>query len=255
MKSPRPFSLTALLLLSAVQLRAQEAPALDTPTPPSHEDIRAFKDALRQAQGGDPEAMGNVGLMYEKGMGCAPDPAQAFHWLQRGAKKGDAASENNLGYLFLKGLGVREDDAQALAWIQKAADQGLASAQGNLGLIYGRGLGVRKDYDQSLLWFKKAAEQGDSDAQVNLAQMLSLGEGAPQDYVESYKWFTIALRDHSLTDAQVVDLRDDIEWLEKRMTGAQVNEAKKRAAEWENGPASSGGSTGPSGQATPTPQD
>ncbi len=241
MKSPL-FFLVAFLLFCAVPLGAQEVSALATPTPPNEEDVRAFQDALRQAQRGDAEAMGNLGLMYEKGMGCAPDPAKAFHWLERGAHKGDAASENNLGYLYLNGLGVKEDAAQALVWIQKAADQGLASAQGNLGLIYGRGLGVHKDYNQSLLWFKKAAEQDDSDAQVNLAQMLSLGEGSPQDYVESYKWFTIALRNHALTDAQVLDLRDDIEWLERRMTGAQVNEGKKRADAWENG------------SATPTPQ-
>lgn len=230
MKTILLFSISFFL---SVPLAAQDYLLLATPTPANAQDQQDFQDALKQAQGGKAEAMGTLGLMYEKGLGCAPDLEKAFLWLKRGAQKGDAASENNLGYLYLKGLGVKEDDAEALAWIQKAADQGLASAQGNLGLIYGRGLGVKKDYGQAVLWFKKAADQGDSDAQVNLAQMLSLGEGAPQDYVESHKWFSIALKDHDLTDGQVEELRDDIEWLEKRMTGEQVKEAQKRAEAWE----------------------
>ncbi len=204
------------------------------PTPQSAEDHEEFQTTFNEAQRGDAVAMGTLGLMYEKGLGCAPDLQKAFHWMTRGAKKGDAASENNLGFLYLKGLGVKEDDAEALVWFQKAADQGLASAQGNLGLVYGRGLGVKKDYDQALLWFKKAADQGNADAQVNLAQTLSLGEGAPKDFVESHKWFSIALKNRSLSDAQVEDLRNDIEWLENRMTGAQVAEARKRASAWDD---------------------
>jgi uncharacterized protein len=234
-------------LLSLLAFLAPAAPLLAQdilkPTDSNAEDQEAFKTALRDSQRGDAQAMGTLGLMYEKGLGCATDLGKAFYWINRGARKGDAASENNLGYLYLKGLGVKEDDTEALIWFQKAADQGLASAQGNLGLVYGRGLGVRKDYDQALLWFKKAAEQGDSDSQVNLAQMLSLGEGAPKDYVESHKWFSIALQNHALTDAQVEDLRNDIGWLENRMTGAQIDEARKRASGWEGV------------KATPTPGD
>lgn len=228
----RPFLfLVPFLLFLAIPLRAQEI--FDaTPSPQSKEDQKTFQKTLHEAQRGDSKSMGTLGLMYEKGLGAAQDLGKAFHWLSRGAKKGDAASENNLGFLYLKGLGVKEDDAEALKWFQKAADQGLASAQGNLGLVYGRGLGVEKDYGRAIQWFKKAAEQDDADAQVNLAQMLSLGEGAPKDFAESHKWFSLALRHPNLSDAQVGDLRNDIEWLEKRMTGKQTEEAKKRASEW-----------------------
>lgn len=203
-----------------------------TPTPQSSEDQEAFQKALKEARKGNAKAMGTLGLMYEKGVGTDPDLKSAFRWLNSGAKKGDAACQNNLGFLYLKGLGVKEEDAQALRWFQKAADQGLASAQSNLGLVYGRGLGVKKDYGLALFWFQKAAEQDDPDAQVNLAQMLSLGEGAPKDWVESYKWFSLALKHPSLTDTQVEELRNDIEWLEKRMTGDQLKEARKRAEDW-----------------------
>ena len=100
--------------------------------------------------------------------------------------------------------------------------------------MYGRGAGgVHKDYAQSLEWFKKAAEQNDADSQVNLAQMLSLGEGGPKDYIESHKWFSLALKHHSLEKSQVSELRNNIEWLEKHMTGKETDEAQKRAEDWK----------------------
>lgn len=222
-----------LCLASSHLLRAQDFLNMDSPSSQTRRDKDNFQSALSKAQRGNAKTMGNLGLMYEKGVGCAKDLSRALVWLKRGAKKGDAAAENNLAFIYSRGLGVQEDDTEALNWFQKAADQGLASAQCNLGLVYGRAMGVPKDFAKALDWFKKAAEQDELDAQVNLAQMLSLGEGAPKDYVESYKWFSIALRNSSLPDSQVTDLRDDITWLEKRMADSQIKEARKRASEWQ----------------------
>ncbi|HEY5038183.1 MAG TPA: tetratricopeptide repeat protein [bacterium] len=199
----------------------------------SKEEKDNFISCRNAAQRGDAQAMGLLGLMYEKGRGTTKDYGEALKWLQRGAKKGDAADQNNLGFLYLKGLGVKKDDAQALMWFQKAADQGLASAQENLGLMYGGGEGTHKDYEKAFGWFKKAAEQNDLEAQINLATLYSLGEGGPKDFVESHKWFSLALKHPSLSDNQLSDLRDDIEWLEKRMSGKSIAKAKKLAAVWE----------------------
>ncbi len=193
-----------------------------------------FHFNLREAERGNAKAMGALGLMYEQGLGCEKDQTEALKWLKKGAWKGDADAENNLGFMYFQGIGVKEDDAEALKWFGKAAAQGLASAESNLGLMYGRGAGaVQKNYAVSLEWFKKAAEQDDTDSQVNLAQMLSLGEGGPRDYVESHKWFSIALRHPSLDSQQVSELRNDIEWLEMRMTRKETDEAEKRAADWK----------------------
>jgi uncharacterized protein len=192
---------------------------------------RAFDSYRASAERGNAEAMGNLALLYEKGQGCEKNAIQALKWLKSGARKGDAPSQNNLGYRYFKGLGVKQNSQEALKWFQKAANQELASAQGNMGLMYGKGLGVSKDCAKALEWFKKAAQQDDLDSQVNLAMMLSLGEGAPKDYVESYKWFLLALK-HDLPDGRLAELRDNVEWLEKRMTGKQIAEAKKRADGW-----------------------
>ena len=201
--------------------------------PSTREEKRTFESCRRDAQKGDPEAMGNLGLRYAKGLGTPRDAKEAFKWLRKAARKGDAPSQNNLGFLYLKGQGVERDEAQALAWFEKAAAQGLPAAQKNLGLVYGRGMGVPKDLKRALIFFKQAAEWDDTEAQVNLGMMLSLGQGGPKDPIESYKWFTLALKRGHNSDAQVAELRDNIEWLEKRMEGKDVAEAKKRADQWK----------------------
>ncbi len=235
MKSFCPFLLSFTLLLPPSILTAQELSGGDSLNTSSLNAKDFFHYNLREAERGNAKAMGVLGLMYVKGLGCEKNQAEALKWLRKGAQKGDADTENNLGFMYTQGMGVKEDDSEALKWFKKAAAQGLASSEGNLGLMYGRGVGVHKDYVQSLEWFKKAAEQNDADSQVNLGQMLSLGEGGPKDYVESHKWFSLALKYHTLESSQVSELRNDIEWLEKRMTGKETDEAKKRAEEWKPG--------------------
>ena len=191
-----------------------------------------FQGYWRDAQRGDAKAMGVVGLMFEKGLGCPKDYEKAFHWLMRGAQKGDDEAQNNLGFLYYRGLWVPENGAEALRWFTKAADQGLASAQENLGLLYGEGHGVPKDDAKALVWFQKAAQQDYLEAQINLGQMLSIGEGAPKDMIEADKWFTLALK-HSIDDGALLEnLRNDLEWLEKHMAQKDIDEAKNRADAW-----------------------
>src|SRR5581483_4825264 len=231
----RPFSCLLFLLffLPCPLLWAQQILDFDHPSSQDKKDELFFHDTFQKAQAGDSRAMGTLGLLYEKGLGCGQSDVEALKWFKQGARKGDSDSQNNLGFLYFKGLGIKENDSEALRWFQKAADQGLASAQENLGLIYARGTGVPKNHAKALAWFKKAAEQNDSEAQVNLAQMLSLGQGGPKDMVESYQWFSLALRHPNLEDEKIEELRNDIEWLEKRMKSGQIAEAKKRADQWE----------------------
>lgn len=226
----KSFFLSLLLFLAPLWAQASLL-AEDTPVI-SPEEQRFFDRTFLDAQQGDSKAMGTLGLLYEKGKGCRKDLDKALAWFKKGAKKGDAASENNLGFLYFQGIGVGQSDQEAYRWFKKAAEQGLASAEANLGLMYARGSGIPKDHTIAFGWFQKAAEQGDLDAQVNLAQMLSLGQGAPKDYVASYQWFTLALRHQDLEDTRRDELRDDLTWLEKRMTGDQVKQAKTQAQKW-----------------------
>jgi hypothetical protein len=228
--------LTFIFILSSfpLALQAQEFEDAVQTAVGEKDYSKAFESARINAQRGDPKAQGELGLLYEKGLGTTQDEKKAVYWLSEAAQKGDADSQNNLGYLYFNGHGVAQDYAQALKWFQKAADQGLASAQSNLGLIYGAGLGLSKDYPKALECFKKAADQDDLDAQVNLGMMYSLGEGTAQDYKTSYFWFYRALQ-HGFTDEDKKnEVRDDIQWMEKHMSNEDIAQTRTKAIHWRS---------------------
>jgi len=219
------------LVFSSV-LRAQEFNDAVETAVGQKDYSKAFDSARINAQRGDPKAQGELGLLYEKGLGTTQDDKKAAYWLTEAAQKGDADSQNNLGYLYFNGHGVAQDYAQALKWFQKAADQGLASAQSNLGLIYGTGLGLPKDYSKAFGFFQKAANQDDLDAQVNLGMMYSLGEGATKDYSAAYFWFYRALQHFFTDEDKKNEVRDDIQWMEKHMSNEDIDKAKVKAMHW-----------------------
>jgi TPR repeat protein len=224
--------LTILFLSSTLPIFAQEyGDAVQTESD-SKNDIKTFETAKIDAQRGDPQAQGDLGLLYEKGLGTPVDDKQAVYWLTKAAKKGDVNSENNLGFMYFNGHGVAQDYAEAMRWFQKASDQGLASAQSNLGLMYGAGLGVPKDFAKALNFYKKAADQNDLDAQINLGMMYSLGEGAPQDYKTSYFWFYLSLQHSFAGEDEKNEVRDDIQWLEKHMKNEEIDQARLKAIHW-----------------------
>jgi hypothetical protein len=87
-------------------------------------DRADIKQALRiwmeTAQGGDPEAMTNVGEIYERGMGVPPDFAAAAQWYQKAADKGYSRALFNLGTMYEQGLGVEQDQLKALNLYRQA---------------------------------------------------------------------------------------------------------------------------------------
>lgn len=87
-------------------------------------DRADIKQALRiwmqTAEGGDPEAMTNVGEIYERGMGVPPDFAAAAQWYQKAADKGYSRALFNLGTMYEQGLGVPQDQLKALNLYRQA---------------------------------------------------------------------------------------------------------------------------------------
>jgi len=81
----------------------------------------ALKVWLPSAQGGDKVAQTNVGEIYEKGLGAAPDYPNAALWYQKAADQGYPRALINLGFLYEQGLGVSKDQAAALKLYRKAA--------------------------------------------------------------------------------------------------------------------------------------
>ena len=120
----------------------------------------------------------------------------------------------------------RGDYATALKEWLPLAEQGDANAQNSLGIMYGNGDGVTQDYAEALKWYRKAAEQGNADAQNNLGVMYANGEGVPQDHAQAHLWWNLAAAQGN----EVARKNRDI--VVKRMTPAQVAEARRLARDW-----------------------
>lgn len=87
-------------------------------------DRADLKSALRiwmqTAEGGDPQAQTNVGEIYERGLGVAPDYVSAATWYQKAADQGFSRALFNLGTMYEQGLGVPQDQLKALNLYRQA---------------------------------------------------------------------------------------------------------------------------------------
>jgi Caspase domain/Sel1 repeat len=81
----------------------------------------SLKVWLDQASAGDAEAQNNVGEIYSKGLGTAPDYSMALQWFQKSAAQGFNRAKINLGFLYEEGLGVEKDQAKALNLYREAS--------------------------------------------------------------------------------------------------------------------------------------
>ncbi len=93
-------------------------------------DRADYKSALRvwmdMANAGDPEAETNVGEIYERGLGGAPNYDAALIWYRKVVDNKDLPDEKksralfNLGTLYEQGLGVDQDPLQAMNYYRRA---------------------------------------------------------------------------------------------------------------------------------------
>ncbi len=87
-------------------------------------DRADYKSALNvwmaAAKAGDPEAQVNVGEIFEKGLGAAPNYEAAAIWYEKAAAQGNERALFNLGTLYEQGLGVEANKLKALNLYRQA---------------------------------------------------------------------------------------------------------------------------------------
>ena len=151
------------------------------------------------ANQGNVKAQGEIGEMYEKGLGVTPDRSEAMKWYGKAADAiaqgilpripcaPTAAGDPSAGYN-AQSCG---DYATALRIFRPQAEQGDPNAQLMLGRMYENGQGVAQSYSEAMQWYRKAADQGNAGAEYSLGYMYDSGEVA-QDYSEAEKWYRLA---------------------------------------------------------------
>lgn len=112
----------------------------------------------------------------------------AFPVIRTLALQGDPEAQGNLGWYFSKGIIVEQNDDSTEFWYLQAANQDACFAQTNLGYFYYN----QEDYDQAFEWFTKAADKKDNNAIYGLATMYYAGNGVDLDYTKALEYYTIA---------------------------------------------------------------
>ena len=180
---------------------------------------------------GDAAAQLGLGNLYQRGFGVSQDYREAWHWYRRAADQGAAGAQWALGNLYKDGLGVAADSTEAAAWCRLASDQGFAPAECNLGRLYEAGAGIERDDARAADLYRRSANKDYLQAKIYLAHMYSRGRGVAQDCVAAHMWANLALTQMQQKPAREHEARFVAE-LEARMAPEQVEEARRRAAEW-----------------------
>lgn len=219
---------------------------------------KKFSDALaaweKAAEAGHPDALFNLGVLYERGEGTAKDNAKALAWFERAAAKQAKNAEAAVRRVktnipFERGYAAYEAkrfEEAAAAW-KEAAELGSMGAMYNLGVIHEKGEGVALNLPQAMTWFEKAAAGGHKDSEAAVARLkpklvawdiYSKGVAAEEetDFEAALPWFEQAAAAGN-TSAMIALGRFHEE-------GLGVDENPHKAMEWYEKAAESGDSEG-----------
>ncbi|MDH5410928.1 MAG: sel1 repeat family protein [Alphaproteobacteria bacterium] len=197
----------------------------------------ALKEWRASAGTGDMNSVDGLGSLYLQGKGVKRDYAEAFRLFSQAAEKGSANAEHNLAVMYYEGYGRAPDYAEAVRLYAKASQQGHRRAPQNLGAMYYTGTGVPVDKAEAAKWYRVGAENGRGYSAYALGYAYAHGEGVKVDLVEARMFLRIArlliVDDMPGEDGVETGIDAEVAALEKRMTAAQIKEAKMRVIEWE----------------------
>lgn len=127
------------------------------------------------AEAGDAQAMNNLGVLYDKGLGVEPDVGRALYWYAKSAEAGHPSGMCNFGRMLEQGRGIPQDVEEAARWFDLAARKGQPEAQYNLGMLYEQGHGVGKDDAAAAAWYSRAAAANQPNALARLGHFYREG--------------------------------------------------------------------------------
>ena len=113
------------------------------------------------------------------------DYARAFSEYRQLADGGDIQALHNLGVMYYNAYGVYRDYGKALQCFLVAAEHGIAGSQNNVGYMYAQGQGVPQDFVKAHMWFDIAAANGEKTAIANRAIVAT--HMSPAELAESVK--------------------------------------------------------------------
>lgn len=102
-----------------------------------------------------------------------PDVVEARHWLESAAESGSVEALGEVGWLYEQGLGVEPDVGKALEYYREAYEAGKNEYGLRIGWMFVQGIGVEPDRGLAETWFQRVIEdRNDSAARLALASLL-----------------------------------------------------------------------------------
>lgn len=213
-QAPRPlFSALLLTGLLALPAHADESSAADWLRNPSIGNYRAYAEfkmanyaAARQiwqtlAGTGNTEALFNLGILAEDGLGEKPDIDKAVALYTAAAEAGGFKAQYRLGMLYSSGGAVPRDLAKARRYLAQAAAAGDSDAAARLQALDAPDQRAptpferaeihasRGEHEAAAALYQLLAATGDAKARTRLAWMYEAGRGVTRDLNEAARLF------------------------------------------------------------------
>ncbi len=163
---------------------AAGAPAPDDPF------YELFTETAAAAEGGDPDALYGMGVIYEDGMGVAQDYILARQYYALAAEKDFPHAYFRLGILYQHGLGTDASMEKAAGYYRRAADLGLTEAMLWLGELHLDGGELVQSDRLAFSYFYLARDRGDPQGACRLGDLYREGRGtdlSPEKAAEMYR--------------------------------------------------------------------
>jgi len=213
---PRTLLGAALVVLSSVS-QAQDSTRADWLRNPAMGNYKAYAEfkmahyaEAREvwqtlAEVGNGDALFNLGILAEDGLGEPRDMAKAESLYTSAAQAGNFKAQYRLGMVYAAGTLLPRNVEKARIFLTLAAQGGDKDAIATLATLgqpdagqtpYQRAefLGASGRHAQAAALYRELADQGDRRAQTRLAWMFEAGRGVERDLPEAARRFELAAR-------------------------------------------------------------
>jgi TPR repeat protein len=138
------------------------------------EEVQDYKKSLSFFKKADElgflSAAGQIGFIYNDGLGVEKDYNQAVFWHTKGAKMNDIYSESMMAYFYTKGFGVTQNIDSAKYWHQRVIDN---SKTQKINIKYVKN--IKKDSKENIELINSLVEEVKSGSRNNQSNSSSSG--------------------------------------------------------------------------------
>ncbi|KAL0211466.1 hypothetical protein P9112_009764 [Eukaryota sp. TZLM1-RC] len=140
----------------------------------------------KAAEGKCGDAMLNLGLMYQEGLGVDADQNTAVQWFEKAVEAGNEDARVELARSYETGEGIDQDYVKAAELYQEAYHSGTLSVAQNIGncLEFGN---LRDNLNEAIAWYEKAINAGNEAVYAYLLRSKQKNEQLAEELYQKAK--------------------------------------------------------------------